>query len=257
MSGFFEIVMRPLLGFRPKVHTPRKPFLNIGSPPLRAVTARTAKFEFIAMLSAIFERRVDISSRSYKKVMAMINAIGAPVSVVAVNSAGRFIGLGMNSLAEEFIGISNESFKGRDLENFAGISNIRRSIAQRTVSNFRQCIELRSPIVGETKTELEDGASVWGRHTIIPIFNKFGKICRLMSTSINITELKKTQEKLENALTRVLSGFVTICATCKDIKENSDQWVRVERYLDNDVNNVQFSHGYCLKCYESAVQALK
>ena len=186
----------------------------------------------------------------------MINAIGAPVFVTEVKSDSRFTGIGMNSLMEEFIGVPNECFKGRDLGDFTGLSDIRRSRVQRTVSNFRQCIELGSHTI-ESQTKREDGTSVWGRHTFIPIFNKFGKICRLMTTSIDITELKKTQEKLENSLTRVLSGFVTICATCKDIKEDSNQWVQVERYLDNDNHDVKFSHGYCPKCYESAVQELK
>ena len=61
-----------------------------------------------------------------------------------------------------------------------------------------------------------------------------------MITGLDITELKETQGRLENALTRVLSGFVTICASCKDIKEDSDRWVPVERCLSGDANDVQF-----------------
>ena len=191
------------------------------------------------------------------EVMAMINAIGAPVSVTKVKRDGRFIGVGMNSHAEEFVGISNEDFEGRDLEDVTGLSDIRRARAQRTVSNFRRCIDLGSQIVlEEAETKREDRTSVWGRHTIFPIFNTFGKICLLMITSADITELKKTQEKLENALTRVLSGFVKICATCKDIQNQSNQWVKVERYLDNDNRDVKFSHGYCPKCFDLAMANL-
>lgn len=195
--------------------------------------------------------------RTHEKVMATINAIGAPVSLTEVKPDGRFIGLGMNSLMEEFVGVPNEGFKGRDLEDVTGLSDIRRGRTGRVVSYFRRCIELGSPIViEEAETKREDGASVWGRHTIFPIFNKFGKICLLMITSIDITELKKTREKLENSLTRVLSGFVKICATCKDIQTDSNQWVQVERYLDNDDHDVKFSHGYCPKCFDLAMANL-
>ncbi len=78
-----------------------------------------------------------------------------------------------------------------------------------------------------------------------------------MITTTDITELKETQNKLENALTRVLSGFVTICATCKDIKEDSNHRVQVERYLNNDANDVKFSQGYWPTCFDLAMQELK
>ncbi len=44
-------------------------------------------------------------SGTYKEIMATINAIGAPVYVVDVDPGGCFVGLGMNSLAEEFLGV--------------------------------------------------------------------------------------------------------------------------------------------------------
>ena len=120
-----------------------------------------------------------------------------------------------------------------------------------------QLVEAREQISTENRHDFPDGSYRWGRHTFVPSFDDSGEVCQITVTSIEITELKKTQDKLENALTRVLSGFVTICATCKNIKEDSDQWVGVEHYLSNDANDVQFSHGYCPKCYESAIQELK
>ena len=117
-------------------------------------------------------------SGTYKEIMAMLNAIGAPMSVVDVDPGGRFIGLGMNSLMVEFIGVPNEGFEGRDLGDVTGLSDIRRSRVQRTISNFRRCVELGSQITIETETELEDRTSVWGRHTIFPIFNESGEIYR-------------------------------------------------------------------------------
>ena len=196
-------------------------------------------------------------SGTYAEIMAMINAFGAPVYLVDVDRGGCFVGLGMNSLAEEYLGVSNEVFRGRDQEDFTGLSDSHRVRAQRAVSGYRRCVELGSQITDEAEIKLDDGTSWWGRHTCIPIFSESGEVRRLMITSLDIIELKKTQENLENALTRLLSGFVTICATCKDIKEDSDQWMPVEHYLSSDTNDVQFSHGYCPKCYDLAVQELK
>ena len=194
---------------------------------------------------------------TYKEVMAMINTIGAPVYLVDVSPGGRFVGLAFNSRAEEYFGVSSETFIGRDLEDLAGLSDSQIVRRQRGVVDYRRCMERASPVTSEHRTPLEDETFKWGRFTFVPIFDEAGEIRRLMITITDITELKETQERLENTLTRVLSGFVTICATCKNIKEDSGQWVRVEHYLSSDINDVQFSHGYCPKCYESAVQELK
>ncbi len=193
---------------------------------------------------------------TYEETMAMVNAIGAPVYVVDVEPSGNFMFLGGNSLAEEYF--EDLGARGRDVEDLAGLSDLLRSRRKRWLRYFRRCVEVGSQIVMEAEMmELEDGTLRWGRHTCVPIFGESGEIRRLMITSLDITELKETQERLETALTRVLSGFVTICATCKNIKEDSDQWVGVEHYLSSEANDVQFSHGYCPKCYESAVQELK
>ena len=197
-------------------------------------------------------------SGTYEEVMAMINAIGAPIVLVDVDPDDHFSGFGLNSLAEEYFGFSNERYRGLNIEDLRGLSGDQRLIAQRAMSSYRRCIEVGLQITTEdVEIKPEDGTSRWGRHTIVPLFSKSGAIRQLMITSIDITELKETQEKLEIALTRLLSGFVHICATCKNIRDESENWVRVEQYMANHSDDVQFSHGYCPKCYESAIQELK
>ena len=63
------------------------------------------------------------------------------------------------------------------------------------------------------------------------------------------------QKKLENALAQVLSGYLTICATCKSIQDGST-WLPVEQYLIGDSDGVKFTHGYCPDCYQLAVGEL-
>lgn len=54
------------------------------------------------------------------------------------------------------------------------------------------------------------------------------------------------QERLDDTLTRVLSGYLPICAHCKAIREGG-RWVPVETYV-TDHTKALFSHGLCPKC---------
>lgn len=82
--------------------------------------------------------------------------------------------------------------------------------------------------------------------------------CLLIALGIyahsSITKLKKSeaerlalQKKLEESLTKLLSGFVPICANCKNIREEEGMWIQIEGYIQKHTD-VQFSHGICPKC---------
>ena len=66
-------------------------------------------------------------------------------------------------------------------------------------------------------------------------------------------EKEEIQKGLEEALTKTLSGFITICANCKKIqKEDSnpeihESWQEIESYISNN-SEVQFSHDICPEC---------
>lgn len=81
---------------------------------------------------------------------------------------------------------------------------------------------------------------------------------------IDITERKKAQEdltrlleaenerlsaELEDAATEIktLSGLLPICAGCKKIRDDRDQWHPVETYI-RERTSAQFSHGVCPEC---------
>lgn len=64
------------------------------------------------------------------------------------------------------------------------------------------------------------------------------------------TEQVKLQENLQEALAKVLDGFIPICAGCKKIRdesENTTKWLEIERYVENHSEAV-FSHGMCPDC---------
>ncbi|MFO7913115.1 MAG: PAS domain S-box protein [Desulfotignum sp.] len=65
----------------------------------------------------------------------------------------------------------------------------------------------------------------------------------------DITELKKTRQKLEKALANVkqLSGLLPICSHCKKIRDDKGYWNQIESYLDRH-SDAKFSHGICQEC---------
>ena len=67
----------------------------------------------------------------------------------------------------------------------------------------------------------------------------------------NIIENKLTEEKnrLSEALQEVktLSGLLPICASCKNIRDDSGYWNQIEKYIQ-DHSEAKFSHGICPDC---------
>jgi PAS domain S-box-containing protein len=66
---------------------------------------------------------------------------------------------------------------------------------------------------------------------------------RYHSTNENI----KLQENLQNALAKVLSGFIPICASCKNVRDNNGVWHQIEGYV-REHTNAEFSHSICPEC---------
>ncbi|MFO7606328.1 MAG: cache domain-containing protein [Desulfurivibrionaceae bacterium] len=63
--------------------------------------------------------------------------------------------------------------------------------------------------------------------------------------------VEERTEELEKALAevKILSGFLPICASCKDIRTESGEWEQIESYI-RDHSEAEFSHSYCPKCAE-------
>jgi hypothetical protein len=60
---------------------------------------------------------------------------------------------------------------------------------------------------------------------------------------------EKLTHKLEDALAKVktLSGMLTICASCKKIRNDEGYWNHIEKYIcEHSEGN--FSHGICHEC---------
>jgi len=103
----------------------------------------------------------------------------------------------------------------------------------------------------------KDGSTIWLRCRGIAIRDQTGKPLRMLGAHTDLTELKRTEEKLiqktkelESAnrkLKRTLSGLLPICASCKKIRNDAGYWDRIESYLCNHAE-VQFTHSLCPQC---------
>ena len=56
-----------------------------------------------------------------------------------------------------------------------------------------------------------------------------------------------SSQKLESALTKVLTGFLPICASCKKIRDKSGEWQPVERFV-GERTEAAFTHSMCPDC---------
>ena len=62
-------------------------------------------------------------------------------------------------------------------------------------------------------------------------------------------ELIVHKEKLEKALSEIktLNGMLPICSSCKNIRDDSGYWNRIEEYIQKH-SGAEFSHGICPEC---------
>ena len=68
---------------------------------------------------------------------------------------------------------------------------------------------------------------------------------------------ERTRE-LEKAVAeiKVLSGFLPICASCKNIRTEKGEWEQIESYI-RDHTDAEFSHSYCPKCAQKMYSSFR
>jgi two-component system cell cycle response regulator len=62
-------------------------------------------------------------------------------------------------------------------------------------------------------------------------------------------DVERILAELRDALHRIrsLGTLVTVCGSCKDIRETGGEWQSLERFLQERLG-VRFSHGLCPDC---------
>lgn len=65
--------------------------------------------------------------------------------------------------------------------------------------------------------------------------------------------LKQLQAAVKEV--KILSGFLPICANCKVIRNDQNEWVQLETYI-NDRSQAKFTHGICPSCQQEVFSQL-
>ena len=209
----------------------------------------TPMFSTNGELTQLSDSITDITGwvQSRKRLQLTIDAIGEPIILIQVTKSGRFKFGAINEKATQFFGISAEDLKGNYVDSRIQLSDRRNSQRDNFISILNQCVETKQTIPYEVQHQMLSGQLRWIRSTQVPIFAPDKTIRQIMITCIDINELVETQKRLEDTLTKTLSGFVKICASCKMIK-HKDQWQEIEQYASEQMDYHQFSHGLCSTC---------
>jgi len=90
---------------------------------------------------------------------------------------------------------------------------------------------------------------LWMRGLAFALLIGFGLYVHRAEAHIRSTEMMKAQtdRDLRDALSRILSGYLPICAWCKKIRNREGEWEAPENFIATQTKTI-FSHGMCPKC---------
>ena len=121
--------------------------------------------------------------------------INMAIWVMDVNDKEEFIFVGLNPNHEKLTGLLSEKVKGKKPHEFLSMET-----AQAVTENYQKCLRAKSIIEYEEQLFLNDKETWWSTR-LIPLKDySTGKIYRIIGTSLNITEKKQTELKLQELL---------------------------------------------------------
>ncbi len=97
---------------------------------------------------------------------------------------------------------------------------------------------------------------------VYPVRDDTGDVTAFVHVSRDISERVRMEEEIKNkvvqleaTLARVkrLEGIIPICMYCKKIRDDKEEWHRLEAYI-SDHSDAEFSHGICPECYGKTVE---
>ncbi len=120
----------------------------------------------------------------------------------------------------------------------------------------RELIKTAEPATTVHQHHGENGKTVYAEVSAYPIKNNDGTIVRFVHISKDITariNLEKEREELIRELQKALAeiktlkGIITICCSCKNIRNDSGYWEQIELYIHKH-SEIEFTHGICPHC---------
>jgi len=168
------------------------------------------------------EKELKKNKEKYKLVLQKI-----PVIILASDRDGSII------------------FCNREFERISGYT-------QSNIVNNPQLLELLFPKGSDDVHSDSEKEREWtflhkdGSKKVV-FWSKLSEYCPIpdwesWKVGVDITQLKEAQEK-----SKILSGLLPICASCKKIRDDKGYWNQIEEYI-RDHSEAEFSHGICPEC---------
>jgi PAS domain S-box-containing protein len=173
----------------------------------------------------------------------------APTGYHELDIEGRMIRVNRTEL--ETLGYSAEEMVGRHVWEFAWDPGVSRQAVLKKLAGT-------SPIAPshERVYRKKDGTSLSALIQDRLLLDGGGRITGIRSSFQDISARKVAESERERLIAelqttlaevKVLKGFIPICASCKQIRDDQGFWDQIENYITRH-SDAHFSHGICPDC---------
>ncbi|SHO50402.1 PAS domain-containing protein [Desulfopila aestuarii] len=149
------------------------------------------------------------------------------------------------------------AFLGRREEELIG--NLCYSVFHNRESNWPNCPQVRLCKEIRPVTELVDDEHI-GMPLLVtcsPVHDENGELLGVVHIARNVTQEQQQMHEADETIAELrrtlswlkgLDGILTICSSCKNIRNQDGDWERIEKFMTDNAG-VLFSHGMCPGCF--------
>jgi PAS domain S-box-containing protein len=164
---------------------------------IRDITDRNAQLEQAnASLHAEIADRQQVEAELLKReefLSSIYDGVEQLILVVNVLEKGVFRYAGFNLASQRLLGIDRNEGINQTPEQWLG-----KQVGKQVRQRYQSCVKSGEPMTYE-ECVVFNGRTIWALTTLNPIRNAAGKIYRLVGTSIDITDRKHAEDKLQQS----------------------------------------------------------
>ncbi len=209
---------------------------------------RAFMIAFISLITIVLSEALSAARKELKasetRYRTIFEATGTAMAMIEENSVISLV----NSQFETLSGYSKPEVENRksflDFLPEEKRQTIEADHPYRSTASDRLPKKYQSPFLTKTGE----------RRDILLTVDSIPETLKSVASFADVTEMKQTlkrqkelEAELSATLARVLSGYIPICANCKRIRDENDNWVDIESFLSRKTA-ADFSHGICPRC---------
>ncbi len=173
----------------------------------------------------------------------------APTGYHELDTEGRLIRVNRTEL--ETLGYSAEEMVGRHVWEFVDEKGVSQEAVLKKLAGTLPIAPSHERVYRK-----KDGTRLPALIQDRLLLDGEGRITGIRSTLQDISERKRAEAERERLIAelqttlaevKVLKGFIPICASCKQIRDDQGFWDQIESYITRH-SDARFSHGICPDC---------